>query len=152
MMQNNDQYNNNYKNDKFLKAYADANGRFYAEELGFLRVFTTTSLFQRLTIRDKFSEDHVDIELFKKWTQAVRKDEKYKLDKFSAKLKDVPVYDCIPFYDIPIKSNEQYNETVAPSFGKKAVKQPSNLKKDKDLEDKTLTYLTCNRYFYEVTP
>jgi len=36
------------------------------DEQGFLRVFTTTSLFQRLTLRDKFMEDNIEITLFKK--------------------------------------------------------------------------------------
>jgi hypothetical protein len=64
---------NTYKNDVFLKAYEkDRQGQ---GELGFLRVFTTTSLFQRLTFRDKFHEDEVEIQLFKRYAQAEKKNE-----------------------------------------------------------------------------
>jgi hypothetical protein len=80
-------YLNTYKNDQFLKAYEkDRKG---GEELGFLRVFTTTSLFQRLTFRDKFHEDEDDIKLFKRFAKAAQNGEKFNLELFS-KQKNCP--------------------------------------------------------------
>jgi len=76
---------NTYKNDVFLKAYEkDRQGQ---GELGFLRVFTTTSLFQRLTFRDKFHEDEAEIQLFKRYAQAEKKNESLYFDKFWSEMK-----------------------------------------------------------------
>ena len=100
-------YANTYKNDLFLKAYEkDRKG---GEELGFLRVFTTTSLFQRLTFRDKFHEDEDDIRLFKKYAKAEATGGRFDLEKF-ADDKKCPVFDCLPFFDLLYISHEDWKE------------------------------------------
>ena len=75
-----------------------------------MRVFTTTSLFQRLTLRDKFQEDKVDITLFKQKALICKDNpKKFDLDVFSDianSVKYCPVYDCLPFLSLPFKSRE----------------------------------------------
>lgn len=115
-------YNNTYKNDVFLRAYEkDRKG---GEELGFLRVFTTTSLFQRLTFRDKFNEDEDDIRLFKKYARIERDDDKWDLEKFDTK--KTPTYDCMPFYDLIQRSHEEWKKQYPTHWTKQNTDEQLN--------------------------
>lgn len=111
-------YANNLKNDKFLNAYdKEKNG---PEEQAFLRVFTTTSLFQRLKCKDKFREDEMEIKLFKKFAMQARKSDKITLEKFSDVVKP-PIYDCMPFFDIAQISRDNYEIQKNPKLAQRNV-------------------------------